>query len=449
MTAPAKLPARMTPLERSELHASLSAPVLGALGFLNEVMDRFPQAISFAPGAPFRDFFDDIDVAAHLERFRVYLREEKGFSTAQADKLLYQYGPSQGIINELVAAALRSDEGIAIEPCELVITAGCQEAMLLALRALCATNADRVAVASPCFVGLTGAARLLDIALLPVDERADGIDLDMLRTLCVSERATGRRVRALYVAPDFSNPSGTLYSHAARVALLALAEEQDFLLLEDNAYGFTTDQAQALPSLMALDTTGRVLYLGTCAKMCFPGLRVGFVAAPQRVRDGGAERPLAVELATLKSMVTVNTSPLCQAIVAGMLLEHGLSFKRLCRDKSTFYRRNLQRLLAALECHVGPGLGVPVQWNRPQGGFFVRMRLPIAADEALLQRSAEEYGVIWTPMRNFSVNGRLENELRLSCSYLRPEEIDEGVRRLGRFLRDVLGATAAGEPAWA
>lgn len=445
--APAHAPVA---LDRARLHASLRDPVLGAIGFLNEIMDRFPEAISFAPGAPFPGFFDDIDVGRYLATYTAYLRDEKSMNAAQVDRLLYQYGASKGHINELVARALRIDDNIDAAPEAVVITVGCQEAMLLVLRALCASPRDLIAVVNPCFAGIAGAARLLDVELVAVDELGDGVDLAMLRAACASARGAGRRIRALYVAPDYANPSGTVFNLPARRQLLALAEEQDFLLIEDNAYGFTAAEDSALPTLAALDTGARVIYLGTCAKMCFPGLRVGFVVAPQLVRDGGAKaRLLAHELATLKSMVTVNTSPLCQAIVGGMLLEHGGSFKALCRDKSRFYRRNLELMLAALARHLGPDSGVrtAVTWNRPQGGFFVRMRLPVPVDEALLHISAQEYGVLWTPMSNFSLDQTRHDELRLACSYLTPEAIDEGIRRLAAFLRDPRLQGVAGAPA--
>jgi (S)-3,5-dihydroxyphenylglycine transaminase len=77
-----------------------------------------------------------------------------------------------------------------------------------------------------------------------------------------------------------------------------------------------------------------------------------------------------------------------------------------------------------------------VSWNRPEGGFFVCLHLPVAVDAALLEYCAGEYGVLWTPMRFFSLDAGDNYELRLSCSYLTPEQIDDGVRRLGRFLRD-------------
>ncbi|TFW29131.1 aminotransferase-like domain-containing protein [Duganella callida] len=433
-------------LARAALHASISDPALDAISFLNEVMDRYPQAISFAPGAPYAGLFDDIDPARYIARYSEYLATVKGRTPAQIRKQLYQYGPSKGVINELLAAALRRDEGMQVAPQALVVTVGCQEALLLVLRALCASEDDLLAVVNPCFAGIAGAASVLGVGMVPIDETesADGgasLDWAQLERACLRARADGKRIRALYVAPDFSNPSGTVLDLAARQRLLALAEREDFLLLEDNAYGFTAAPGCTLPTLKALDGHQRVIYFGTCAKICMPGVRVGFVVADQAVRDQhGQLRLLADELASLKSMVTVNTSPLCQAIVGGMLLEHGGSLAALSKDKGALYRRNLTLLLAALERHVGvngdPAHGV--HWNVPAGGFFVRMRLPVAADAALLDQCASRYGVLWTPMSYFHLNDGGNRQLRLSCSYLTPEQIDEGARRLAAFLHGEL-----------
>lgn len=426
----------MPVLDSTSLHASLGEPVLGSISFLNEVMSRFPAAISFAPGAPHLAFLPDIDIGACLERFLDHLRATRGPDRAR--RMLYEYGPSRGLINDLVADALRLDYGMDARPNDVVITVGAQEAMFLTLRALFSSPADILAVVNPCFAGITGAARLLDIDPLPVGEGTRGVDLDQLREACRGARRQRRRIRALYVAPDFSNPAGTRLDLATRHGLLELAEAEDLLLLEDNAYGFTAAPGTELPTLKALDHAGRVIYLGTFAKVCLPAARVGFVLADQPVRTpGGGHRSLADEIAALKSMVTVNTSPVCQALVGGMLLAYNGSLAELGRAKAEFYRRNLGLLLDALDRHLAPAARGPgqVTWNRPAGGFFVRMSLPVPADMALLELSAAKYGVLWTPMSQFHLDDSGANALRLSCSYLDPDQIDTGIGRLAGFLR--------------
>lgn len=465
----------MRAISADQLHSSLQDPVLQGISFLNEVMDRYPDAISFAPGAPHAHTFEDFDPSGCIARYQSYLRDELRLSPAQITKRLYQYGPARGLINELLAAALQVDQQISVRPQDLVVTVGAQEGMLLVLRALCRDAHDQVALVNPSFVGIRGAARLLDVATWPVSEAVggDGVDCEALAKLCVDVRRRGERIRVLYVAPDFANPSGTQMSLAARHELLQLARAHDFFILEDNAYGFTAEKEEELPSLKALDQcggipTGRVIYLGTCAKICLPGVRVGFVVADQAVQREGREiGVLADELAALKSMVSVNTSPLCQAMVGGLILQNGGSLAAIGQRKAQLYRRNLKALLKALDRHLGMAAqahgqeGIVIAgavggdlagavsstsvdssgrprlcWNQPRGGFFVRMQLPIPVTEELLHVSASRYGVLWTPMNGFYLNDCGKNELRLSCSYLDPQQIDLGVQRLADFLRD-------------
>lgn len=429
----------MTILSKRDLHHSLSDPSLATITFLNEIMLRHPDAISFAPGAPNPTFFDDLDVSKAIDRYIDYLMQKRGLTLAQSRRQIYQYGPSQGQINELVAQSLSLDHGIRVSPEEIVITVGCQEAVLLAIRALCATTNDVLAIINPRFVGIAGAAQVLDIETAAVTESDDAVDLKGLQIICNAARRDGKRVKALYVAPDFSNPSGMVLDLNARQALLKVAQDEDLLVLEDNAYGFTADPASALPTLKTLDKDSRVIYLGTFSKICLPGVRVGFVVADQAVRDcAGDVRPLAQELASLKNMITLNTSPVAQAIVGGLLLEHGCSLTSVGREKSTLYQQNLKRLLGALERHVGSSNRGQsrITWNTPRGGFYVTMSLPVQADNRLLEISVSQYGVLWTPMSNFYVGHAGDNQIRLSCSYLTPDNIEEGVRRLASFLQD-------------
>ncbi|MEU6743422.1 PLP-dependent aminotransferase family protein [Streptosporangium sandarakinum] len=404
---------------------------------LNEVMSRYPRAISFAPGAPHPKLVEDVDFQRYIETYVTHLTRDKGIGEEQARRMLLEYGPSRGLINDIVAQALRRDHGIDSPESALVITVGAQEAMLLVLRALFATPADTLAVANPCFVGITGAARLLNIDVVGIDETMAGLDLDALQKACAAARGSGRRIRACYVAPDFSNPSGSRMTLDCRRRLLELAEQEDLLLIEDNAYGFTAEPGNEFPPLKALDRGRRVIHVGTFAKVCFPGARVGYVVADQHLAaEGGGEKLLAAGIADIKGLCTVNTSPICQAVIGGLLLEHGGSLIALSRSKLRLYRRNLACLADALDRHLRDETPPGIRWNRPEGGFFICMDLPVPVNDALLEMCAEKYGVLWVPMSQFYIGGGGGNKLRLSCSYLDPRQIETGVERLARFLRN-------------
>jgi (S)-3,5-dihydroxyphenylglycine transaminase len=422
-------------LHTAELHASLEDKTLGSMNFLNEIAQRFPDAISFAPGRPFEGFFVTEHVHDYLRRFERYLKEEKGYDETQVRRAFFQYGRTKGIIHELIVRHLEMDEGITVDPESVVVTVGCQEAMFLALRVLRADERDVLLAVSPSYVGITGAARLVDMPVLEVAGGPTGVDLDSLERVVSEARARGLRPRACYLVADFANPSGVSLDLATRHALLELAERMDLLLLEDNPYGYFSADGERLPTLKSLDTGGRVVYLGSFAKTGLPGARIGYMVADQRVVGAdGRTGLLADELSKIKSMLTVNTSPIAQAVIAGKLLVHGFDLYGANAREIALYRDNLRHLLAGLQRHFPSDGDSGVSWNEPRGGFFIVLSLPFVADDALLEVSARDYGVLWTPMSYFGAAPETACQLRLSYSQVDAAQIDEGLARLAALL---------------
>jgi (S)-3,5-dihydroxyphenylglycine transaminase len=422
-------------LRKGVLHASLSDPVLDTMTFLNEITMRFPEAISFAPGRPYDGFFDTEDIFAHLRRYLDHLAEA-GQSPQQIRTAMYQYGTTAGQIRQLIADSLRVDEDIDVSAESIVVTVGAQEGMLLVLRALIAGPEDVLLVSSPCYVGITGAARLLNIPVVDVEEPEDGFSCAAVEAAVLRERAQGRRPRAFYVVPDHSNPSGTTIGPQARAQLLDLAARYDLLILEDSPYRLVSP-GSPLPTLKSQDRRGVVVHLGSYSKTVFPGARVGFVIADQPiVDDQGQTTLLADELSKIKSMVTVNTSSLSQAVVAGTLLATDGRISELNAKAASYYGDAMQATLRQLDRHLPAErrADLGVRWNNPSGGFFISVQVSFDADEAALTRAARNFGVIWTPMRYFYPSGGGDRTLRLSTSYLSPAEIDEGVARLAAFI---------------
>ena len=143
-------------------------------------------------------------------------------------------------------------------------------------------------------------------------------------------------------------------------------------------------------------------------------------------------------------MLTVNTSPIAQAIVGGKLLENELSL--LARQRAGaggLHRATCARWWPAWRRRF-PDPASGVRWNVPAGGFFVVVTVPFAVDDALLERSAADYGVLWTPMHHFYEPGVPVHALRLSCSTVTPEQIEPGLDRVARLIHDQLGHRGAG-----
>lgn len=404
---------------------STEAEIFGALGFLNEVMTRYPQAISFAPGAPVLDGITrERLIAAVDEAAGRHNRDNPGWDA------LLQYGPSQGIVNTELARVLSATGSLNVGASDITITVGAQEGFLLVLRALDLHRRGTLGIVTPAFVGIRGAATFLGARTIDVLEGPNGVTPAGLKTACALADTHGEPLRALYVAPDFANPSGTVVPKQSRLDLLRAARDRQVLLIEDTTYGFTNPDVP--PSLKALDEDKVVIQVGTFSKVCFPAARVGYVIADQPWHGS----TLATWLATLKNTTTVNTPALSQAMVAGLVLSDQAALVQRERALAQSYRAKRDALLTALDDEFPDAAEFGLSWNRPSGGFFVVMHTRRELDHAAVQHCAAHHGVLWTPMRDFYAGHDGDHQLRLSCSRVPTDQIREGVRRLGAFLRE-------------
>jgi DNA-binding transcriptional MocR family regulator len=191
-------------------------------------------------------------------------------------------------------------------------------------------------------------------------------------------------------------------------------------ILEDDPYSDLRYEGEALPSLKALDPYGYVIHLSSFSKVLFPGLRLGWIAAP---------KPLVRQLALVKQTVDLHSGTLGQWIVEGFL-SGGLFAKHLAATRKA-YRRRRDVLLAALEAEAPTGF----TWNRPEGGFYVWCRLPddVLPSRLLAQAAAER--VAFLPGGASFVEEPPVNTIRLNFTFAPEEQLREGVRRLGRALR--------------
>ena len=214
----------MAELSRAELHASAVDPAATSMNFLNEIAGRYPDAISLAAGRPYDGFYDTEDVGRYLRSYVDSLRAG-GMTEDAVRGLLLQYGRTNGQLGELIARMLELDEDVVVPADAVMVTAGCQEAMLIALRTLCADPRDVVLAVEPFYVGLTGAARVLGVEVVPVPEGPDGLDPETVAVAAQRVRAAGKRPRALYLVPYIFSFNAKFYlkkilTHSPRYNLL-------------------------------------------------------------------------------------------------------------------------------------------------------------------------------------------------------------------------------------
>lgn len=409
-------------------------PRAEVMNFLNEMAERFPQAISFASGRPAEQFFALDAWLATVPLFQSQIAAERGLDRDTVARTLAQYGPTAGLLGRMIATQLERDESIAAAAQRVVVTAGCQEALDLCVRCLCRDPEDVLLVRSPTYIGISGAADLGGVALMPFRGEPGSTLVAGLEAAIARAQARQRRPRALYLIPEFDNPTGDVIGLDERKAILALCARHDIVILEDNPYGMFRYEGERVPSLYALDRDSLVVYVGTYSKTLCPALRVGFALVPERLCRG---QPLFDALVQAKSFVSVNTSQLAQAVVGGVLLSQGGALGAHVQAATAHYRANRDAMLAALEAEFADRRET-IRWNRPEGGFFLVVSLPFPFRQTETQCCARDYGVLAMPLSFFALDDAEDCRVRLAFSNATPERIREGVARFARFVRDRL-----------
>jgi 2-aminoadipate transaminase len=407
----------------------------GAAGHMKEsairkmggVIARRSEMISFAPGFPAPDTFP----WAEFEDISRELLSSRGEWTLQ-------YGPTRGHRPLLeVISGLMSQRGAPTTLDRLLITTGSQQGLDLVARVLLDPG-DVMLVDLPSYTGAITAFKNAQAELVGVPQEPDGIDLAALDDTLLQLRARGRRVRVLYVVPNFQNPTGLLMGRAKRTALLAWAEHRDVLLIEDDPYRdlyFEDSATEAdVRPIRADDVTGRVVYLSSFSKTLAPGFRVAWIDAPA---------PLAAKFELAKQAADLCTGELDQRIVYEAC-RRGVLDRQLPILRAHYqHKRNV--MVAALREELGNEL----TWPDPRGGFFLWATLPDALDADAMVPRAVEHGVVYVAGDAFFVNGAGRHQIRLSFSAPPPERITEGVRRLAAALREERAQRQAGPPAQA
>jgi 2-aminoadipate transaminase len=253
---------------------------------------------------------------------------------------------------------------------------------------------------------------------------ADGMRVDRMEEALDRLEGEGRRPKFIYTVPTFQNPAGVTMSLPRRERLVRVANERELLVLEDNPYGLLRYEGDPVPSLRALDGGEFVIYLGTFSKILSPGIRLGWTAAP---------RPVLAKMNIGKQAADLCSSSMTQHFVAayfesGRWLEYVASLREI-------YRRRRDTMLDALAEHLPP----EAEWTRPGGGLFVWATLPDYIDTTDLLARALQEDVAFVPGRAAFLDGRGGSSLRLNFSGVTEDAIREGVRRIGKVVREQVG----------
>jgi DNA-binding transcriptional MocR family regulator len=240
----------------------------------------------------------------------------------------------------------------------------------------------------------------------------EGLDPDALER----ELRAGPSPAFLYTIPTFQNPSGRTLSTERRRRIVELARAHDLLVIEDDPYGLVRFDGEAPSTLFELDGGERIVYSSSFSKTVAPGIRVGYFLLPADL-----ERELeATAVSTYITPVLLGQATVYE------FLERGNFEPNLARVRDLLRVRR-DAMLAALE-HDFPA---EARWNRPEGGYFLWLDLPADADAGELLTRAEEDGISFVPGTDF---GGEPSSARLAYSFVSPEEISEGIRRLAALV---------------
>ena len=328
----------------------------------------------------------------------------------------FQYGATQGVTELREALAKRC--GVSLE--RIQITSSSQQGIDVCTRVL-VDPGDVILTSSPSYLGA-----LQSFSSYRADVRGvrhDG-DLASFRRAYEAEiqrvQSEGRKVKFLYMIPDFQNPSGESLNLEERKMLVGLAKEYDFLIVEDSPYRELRYEGAQIPSMYSLDPD-RVIYLGSFSKIFAPGFRLGWAIAHPDILD--------------KIYVCKQSLDLCPPVfdqyVAAEFLESGRLDENLAKTIS-LYKGKRDLLLSLLEEHMPEG----VSWTHPEGGLFLFLTMPEGFDAVRFYDRALRAGVAYVAGEFFHPDRCGKNTMRMNFSFMTPDRIAEGVKLLAGLLKE-------------
>jgi 2-aminoadipate transaminase len=381
-----------------------------------------PDIISFAGGLPAPELFPEDEVGEATKRV---LRDHG----SQA----LQYGTTEGYgpLREMIARHT-SRYGLHVTAENVLITSGSQQALDL-LGKVFIDPGDHILTESPTYLGALQAWNAYGAEYITVPTDDDGMVTDQL------ESALRAGPKFIYVLPNFQNPGGVTLSLERRRRLLEIADKYGVPIVEDDPYGQLRFEGNHLPAVVALDGkegcnpesgkdgvcySGNVIYLSTFSKVLAPGLRLGWVVAPTEVIH---------KLVQAKQGADLHTSTFTQ-MVAYEVARHGFIDEHVQLIRRV-YKERRDVMLLSMEEHFP----TQVRWTHPQGGLFLWVTLPQGVNSAQVLKEALDQKVAFVPGASFHPTGGGENTFRLNFSSSTPEQIIEGIKRLGKVLSQALG----------
>ena len=337
-----------------------------------------------------------------------------------------QYGSGQGhpLLREQICEVMAL-EGIRANPDDVIVTTGSQQALDLISR-IFIDPGDVVLVEAPSYVGALGTFSQYQAAPVHVETDNDGMVPAALVEAIKSVRAAGRKIKFLYLIPNYQNPTGVMLSADRRTEILEICAREEIFIVEDNPYGLLGFDRPS-PNAMRAQDSENVIYLGSFSKTIASGLRVGWALVPQSIKD--------------KIVIASESSILCPSNFTQLTISSYLKDQPWRDQIASFvdlYRVRRDAMLESLEAHFPK----EATWTRPGGGFYVWVTLPPEIDTKAMVPKAIVAKVAYVPGNAFYADGFGSWQMRLSYCHPTPERIREGVKALGAVVKQELSSRA-------
>ncbi|MBS4912648.1 MAG: PLP-dependent aminotransferase family protein [Veillonella sp.] len=367
-----------------------------------------PDMISFAGGLPAEESFPAEQIRKATE---LVLQSDSG-------KAL-QYGPSLGYdpLRESIANRMNRMVKTNFTKDNILITCGSQQGLDMLCRLFC-NKGDTVVVEKPSYLGAITAFNLSQVNYVEIPGDGKGMIMSELK-----KALDTHDVRLIYIVTDFQNPTGITWSRERREEFMALVDEYEVPVIEDNPYGELRYEGEYLPSLNSFDTKGLVCSLGTFSKTFAPGMRLGWIAA----------NPLFIEKCDLlKQNMDLSTAPFTQRICAAWL--ENFDFDAHVQEIKNLYKSRRDAMLSAIDEFFPK----EVQHTYPEGGLFIWCTLPEYMKSRHILQQCIEQKVAFVPGEAFFTSEGNTNFFRLNYSCNNEEVIRVGIRRIADVLKAIL-----------
>ncbi|MFM7500769.1 MAG: PLP-dependent aminotransferase family protein [Actinomycetota bacterium] len=329
-----------------------------------------------------------------------------------------QYGSGQGHpqLREQICDVMAL-EGIKANPNDVLVTTGSQQALDLISR-IFIDPGDVVLVEAPSYVGALGTFAQYEASVVHVEMDENGLIPEALRQAIKTLRYQGRRIKFLYLIPNYQNPAGVLLPADRRTEILDICRSEKIFIVEDNPYGLLGFDRPS-PNAMRAEDSENVIYLGSFSKTIVPGFRIGWALVPQSLKE--------------KLVIASESSILCPSNFSQMAIASYLANQPWREQIASFcalYKVRRDAMLSALDAYF-PKAAI---WTKPAGGFYVWITLPPEIDTKAMVPRAIAAKVAYVPGTAFYADGFGSWSLRLSYCYPTPERITQGVMALSKVV---------------